>query len=104
MCVCDYYAFSLSVFFRLVFITYLWPPSCASGSRGTASSRKRAGAPGYGRFERVLRACRPTEAKTILFEVECADGTKAIVANATLRSEAPLALVDFYETRIRFAT
>ena len=28
----------------------------------------------------------------------------AVVPNATLRSEAPLVLVDFYETRARFAT
>jgi chromobox protein 5 len=69
----------------------------------SSASRKRAGAPGYGRFERILRACRPVENKPILFEVECADGTKAIVPSVTLRSEAPLVLVDFYESRIRFA-
>lgn len=77
--------------------------STADGA-AASSSRKRAGEHGYGRFERILRACRPTEAKSILFEVECADGTKAVVPNATLRSEAPLVLVDFYETRVRFAT
>ena len=67
-----------------------------------ANSRKRKAEAGYGRFEKILRACRPVEGKPLIFEVQCADGSKVLVPNATLRSEAPLALIDFYESRMLF--
>ena len=61
---------------------------------GASVSHKRKAEAGYGRFDKILRACRPTEGKPLIFEVQCADGTKALVPNATLRSEAPLVLVE----------
>ena len=74
----------------------------AGASDASASRKRKADAPGSGRFDKILRACRPQEGKPLIFEVLCADGTKALIPSATLRSEAPLLLVDFYESKMLF--
>ena len=53
-------------------------------------------------FAKVLRACKPQEGKPLIFEVELHDRTTALVPGSKLRRDAPLLLVDFYETRMAF--
>lgn len=65
-------------------------------------AKKQKAQPGYGRFERILRMCRPQEGKPMIFEVLCLDGTKTLIPSTVLRTEAPLALVDFYESKLIF--
>jgi hypothetical protein len=51
----------------------------------------------------VLRAVKPQEGKPLIFEVEMYDGSCVLVSSTRLRREAPLLLVDFYETRLNYS-
>ena len=42
---------------------------------------------------------KPSADTPIAFLVEHADGSRALVSNATLRQDAPRVLLDFYEAR-----
>ena len=76
----------------------------SSSADGEASrKRSRDGGGGTGPFAKVLRMAKPKEeGQAPVFEVQMSDGSKALVTSARLKREAPVLLVEYYESRLVF--
>jgi len=73
-----------------------------TASEGTTGAVMSAGAgTAVGRYKAVVGMTKPAPNHVPSFMVELIDGAKVVVDSATLQ-EAPLVLLDFYESRLRY--